>query len=112
MQVAELIERANSHTGNTQLTADALGVSRARVYDWKNGHRPCPAEVQDRLLVLGHASDSEIAAHVIERAGLPPRKSTTAAFVARCAGSLVVALAALAASLGAEPAHAMSRDNV
>ncbi len=99
MQVAELLDRAKGRTGSDGLTAKALGATPQRLSQWRHGSRPCPAEVQDRLCVLGELTDAEIAGHVIERAGLA-RKKTTAGFAAGFAGSLATGVAAYAEHLG------------
>jgi len=77
MNVARLFDRARRLTGSDGLTARTLGVSPNRVSEWRNGHRPCPAEVQDKLCVIARLSDNEIARHVIQRAGLIRRPSDT-----------------------------------
>ncbi len=114
MQVATLLDRAKNHTGSDGLTAKALGVSANRVSDWRTRQRPCPAEVQDKLCVLGCLSDAEIAAHVVERAGMS-RKATTAASVLAFIGSLAIAAAAFVGLLGGHStayAGSLKRDNV
>ena len=104
MQVAELFERAKSATGSHTATAEALGVKPQRLNDWKSGYRPCPAEVQDRLLVLSQATDAEIAAHVVERAGMSRKAERMAGFIeAGFAGLLATVAAAGAALLGGHP---------
>lgn len=75
MNIQRLFDRAKRLTGSDGLTAKTLGVSPKRVSEWRNGHRPCPAEVQDKLCVISMLSDSEIARHVIERAGMRRRPS-------------------------------------
>ncbi len=77
MNLARLFDRAKRHTGSDGLTAKTLGVAANRVSEWRNGHRPCPAEVQDKLCVIARLSDSEIARHVIQRAGLGRRPVAT-----------------------------------
>ena len=69
MNIPRLFDRAKRHTGSDGQTARTLGVHPNRVSEWRNGHRPCPAEVQDKLCVIARLSDSEIARHVTERAG-------------------------------------------
>ena len=59
------------------MTARTLGVDPNRVSEWRNAHRPCPAEVQDKLCVIAKLSDKEIARHVIQRAGLIRRSTAT-----------------------------------
>ena len=54
-----------------------LGVDPNRVSEWRNGHRPCPAKVQDKLCVIARLSDREIARHVTQRAGLTRRTGAT-----------------------------------
>ncbi len=73
MNIPRLFDRAKRLTGSDGLTARTLGVSPKRVSEWRNGHRPCPAEVQDKLCVISRLSDSEIARHVIQRAGMTRR---------------------------------------
>ena len=73
MNLGRLFDRAKRHTGSDGLTAKTLGVTAKRVSEWRNGHRPCPAEVQDKLCVIAGLSDSEIARHVVQRAGLVRR---------------------------------------
>lgn len=70
MNIPRLFDRAKRHTGSDGMTARTLGVDPNRVSEWRNGHRPCPAEVQDKLCVIARLSDKEIARHVIQRAGL------------------------------------------
>jgi hypothetical protein len=70
MNLARLFDRAKRHTGSDGLTAKTLGVTANRLSEWRNAHRPCPAEVQDKLCVIGKLSDNEIARHVIQRARL------------------------------------------
>lgn len=74
MDIPRLFDRAKRHTGSDGMTARTLGVDPNRVSEWRNAHRPCPAEVQDKLCVIAKLSDKEIARHVIQRAGL--RRST------------------------------------
>jgi DNA-binding transcriptional regulator YdaS (Cro superfamily) len=73
MNIPRLFDRAKRQTGSDGQTARTLGVDPNRVSEWRNGHRPCPAEVQDRLCVIARLSDSEIARHVVQRAGLARR---------------------------------------
>lgn len=94
MQVAELLDRAKDHTGSDALTAKALGVSATRLSEWRHGHRPTPAEVQDRLLLLAEATDEEIVAHISERAGIQRKKSTRPG--QRAIGSALTAIGACA----------------
>lgn len=77
MNLGRLFDRAKRHTGSDGLTAKTLGVTANRVSEWRNGHRPCPAEVQDKLCVIAGLSDSEIARHVVQRAGLVRRPGAT-----------------------------------
>jgi hypothetical protein len=77
MNIPRLFDRARRHTGSDGLTARILGVNPNRVSEWRNGHRPCPAEVQDKLCVIAMLSDNEIARHVIQRAGLLRRPTAT-----------------------------------
>ena len=79
MNIPRLFDRAKRWTGSDGLTAKTLGVSPKRVSEWRNGHRPCPAEVQDKLCVISRLSDSEIARHVIQRAGLSRRPAVSSA---------------------------------
>jgi DNA-binding transcriptional regulator YdaS (Cro superfamily) len=73
MNIPRLFDRAKRQTGSDGLTARVLGVTSNRVSEWRNGHRPCPAEVQDKLCVIARLSDSEIARHVIQRARMVRR---------------------------------------
>ena len=73
MNLARLFDRAKRHSGSDGLTAKILGVAPNRVSEWRNGHRPCPAEVQDKLCVIARLSDNEIARHVVQRSGLGRR---------------------------------------
>ena len=75
MNLARLFDRAKRPTGSDGLTAKVLGVAPNRVSEWRNLHRPCPAEVQDKLCVIAGLSDNEIARHVVQRAGLGRRPS-------------------------------------
>jgi DNA-binding transcriptional regulator YdaS (Cro superfamily) len=77
MNIPRLFDRAKRQTGSDGLTARTLGVNPNRVSEWRNGHRPCPAEVQDRLCVIARLNDNEIARHVIQRAGLSRRANAT-----------------------------------
>ena len=63
-----------------------------RVNDWKSGARPTPAEVQDRLCILGELTDSEIAAHVVARAGIErkPRLARIGTSIATAIGAFVI----------------------
>ena len=70
MDIPRLFDRAKRHTGSDGQTARTLGVDPSRVSEWRNGHRPCPAKVQDKLCVIARLSDREIARHVIRRAGM------------------------------------------
>jgi DNA-binding transcriptional regulator YdaS (Cro superfamily) len=79
MNIPRLFDRAKRHTGSDGMTARTLGVNPNRVSEWRNGHRPCPAEVQDKLCVIAELSDGEIARHVIQRAGLVRRPNATRA---------------------------------
>lgn len=77
MDIPRLFDRAKRHTGSDGRTARMLGVDPNRVSEWRNGHRPCPAKVQDKLCVIAQLSDKEIARHVTQRAGLTRRPSAT-----------------------------------
>ena len=79
MDIPRLFDRAKRHTGSDGRTARVLGVDPNRVSEWRNGHRPCPAKVQDKLCVIARLSDKEIARLVIRRAGLIGRASVTRA---------------------------------
>lgn len=79
MDIPRLFDRAKRHTGSDGQTARALGVDPNRVSEWRNGHRPCPARVQDKLCVFARLSDKEIARHVVQRAGLTRRAGATRA---------------------------------
>lgn len=83
MNIPRLFDRAKRHTGSDGLTARILGVNPNRVSEWRNGHRPCPAEVQDKLCVIAMLSDNEIARHVIQRAGPIRRPTVTRVRVAQ-----------------------------
>ena len=79
MDIPRLFDRAKRLTGSDGRTARTLGVDPNRVSEWRNGHRPCPAKVQDKLCVIARLSDKEIARHVTQRAGLTRRPSATRA---------------------------------
>ena len=79
MDIPRLFDRARRHTGSDGRTARMLGVDPNRVSEWRNGHRPCPAIVQDKLCVIARLSDKEIARHVTQRAGLTRKSSATRA---------------------------------
>jgi len=79
MDLTRLFDRAKRRTGSDGQTARALGVDPNRVSEWRNGHRPCPAKVQDKLCVIARLSDKEIARLVVRRAGLTGRSSVTRA---------------------------------
>ena len=83
MDIPRLFDRAKRHTGSDGQTARVLGVDPNRVSEWRNGHRPCPAKVQDKLCVIARLSDKEIARLVTRRAGLVGRSSVTRAHVAQ-----------------------------
>ena len=82
MDIPRLFDRAKRHTGSDGSTARRLGVDPNRVSEWRNGHRPCPAKVQDKLCVIARLSDREIARHVTQRAGLNRRAGVTRAHLA------------------------------
>jgi len=75
MDIPRLFDRAKRHTGSDGQTARLLGVDPNRVSEWRNGHRSCPAKVQDKLCVIARLSDREIARHVTRRAGPIGRSS-------------------------------------
>jgi len=75
MDIPRLFDRAKRRTGSDGQTARLLGVDPNRVSEWRNGHRPCPAKVQDKLCVIARLSDREIARHVTQRAGINRRTS-------------------------------------
>lgn len=52
MQVAELIQRAQTHTGNAAALAEELGVAFQVVSNWKHGRRTCPPDMRARLAAL------------------------------------------------------------
>ncbi len=73
MNLQRLFDRAKRQTGSDGQTARILGVNPNRVSEWRNEHRPCPAEVQDKLCVIARLSDAEIARHVTQRSGMSRR---------------------------------------
>jgi len=77
MDIPRLFDRAKRHTGSDGQTARLLGVDPNRVSEWRNGHRSCPAKVQDKLCVIARLSDREIARHVMRRAGPIGRSGAT-----------------------------------
>jgi len=112
MQLGNLLDRAKVHTGRDAETAKRLGVSPARLSEWRNGHRPCPLEVQARICEIAELSAGEAWDHVRELAAVPPKKSrvaSTAAIVALFAGLLGIGGAPRVAHAGGPDA---SRDNV
>ena len=82
MDIPRLFDRAKRHTGSDGRTARMLGVDPNRVSEWRNGHRSCPAKVQDKLCVIARLSDREIARHVTQRAGLTRRTNAVRAHLA------------------------------
>jgi DNA-binding transcriptional regulator YdaS (Cro superfamily) len=60
MQLAELIERAETHLGGTRKLAAALGESPSNVTKWRKGERHCPDEKIIRMAQM---------------LGLPPRQT-------------------------------------
>lgn len=52
MQVAELIERAQSHHDSGSALARELGVAFQDVSNWKHGRRTCPPDMRARLAAI------------------------------------------------------------
>lgn len=52
MQVAELIQRAQTHEGTAADVAKKLGVAFQDVSNWRHGRRACPPDMRARLAAL------------------------------------------------------------
>ncbi len=100
MRVETLIDRGAVHAGSVSALARLLQTTPSRVFEWRAGSRPCPAEIQDRVMAIACLSDAEVAAHVFARAGVSRPRWTTAASVAAFAGSLGIGVAAFVARFG------------
>ncbi|WP_295542048.1 hypothetical protein [uncultured Pseudacidovorax sp.] len=56
-----LIDAAKAITGSDSKTADALGVSRGNVSDWRHGRQPCSPEMQALLASIAGFDPAETA---------------------------------------------------
>lgn len=52
MQVAELIDQAQSHTGSESALARELGVGFQEVSNWRYGRRTCPPDMRARMAAI------------------------------------------------------------
>jgi hypothetical protein len=112
-RLSELFALAATVTGSHAETARRLGVKPQRVNEWKQGHIPCPLQVQAELCLLAGLSEGEAAQYVWEvlrgRMGKP---SGGARGAVALTGSIAVGLALLAASAGDARAAPTMRDYV
>ena len=66
MQVAELLDRAKKVTGSDTATADALGVTRQRLSDYRHGRELLPVRKHLALCRIAVLSDLETLRHMRE----------------------------------------------
>jgi hypothetical protein len=60
MQVAELLDRAKSHTGSDGATGRAVGVSPQRVSDWRHKREPMPMRVVIQLCEIAQFGPDDL----------------------------------------------------